>query len=63
MGVVALVISIANRALAPVGSDVVKGVNVLSSRKNENESGVEPMVKFELSVRLKVVKPLPNVTP
>jgi hypothetical protein len=63
VGVVAPVISITNKALAPVGSDVVKGVNVLSSRKNENESGIEPARKFELSVRSNVVRPLPNVMP
>ena len=63
MGVVALVMSITNSAFAPEGSDVVKGVKVLLRRKNENESGVEPIMKFELSVRSNVVNPLPNVEP
>jgi len=62
MGAVASVISTANRAFAPEGSDVAKGRPALSSRKNENESGVEPGRKFELSVRSNV-KPLPNVMP
>ena len=62
-GAVAFVISIAKSAFAPVGSDVVNGVKVLSSRKNENESGTEPPMKFELNVRSKVVTPLPNVMP
>ena len=44
------VISTTNSALAPVGSDVGKGVPVLSSRKKENSSGIPPDTKFVSSL-------------
>lgn len=54
--------SITNSELAPVGSEVLNGVPVLSARKNENSSGTSPIVKFVSSASLNDMVE-PKVTP